>query len=429
MASTDTIADHPPLNMKSVAAVALGNMLEFYDFITYTFFAKYIGDAFFPSNDPTASLLASLAVFWAGFFMRPVGGIVIGAFADRAGRKPAMVLTIALMAVGMLMLAATPGHRTIGVWAPVIVIAGRLIQGFALGGEVGPSTAYLLEAAPPPRRAYFASWQIASQGVATLVAGIIGFTLSLTLSKTALAEWGWRVPFFLGILIVPVGIVIRAHLPETAAEPGDPKAADSTVEVLRRLFVDHGRTLFLTFFVIMAATISFYIGANMPTYAESALKLPPQVSAIVTMALGVASIVFTLFGGWLADRIGRRPVMIVPRALIVLVAIPAFWLVVHHANATNIYAVTILLSALSSISTAAVIVAIPEALPRDVRSAGLSIVYAFSVSIFGGSAPWLVTKLIQVTGDKVAPAYYLAATSLIGAIAAYLMPETKGREL
>ncbi len=430
MASLNPAAgDHPPLDMKAVGAVALGNMLEFYDFITYTFFAKYIGDAFFPSNDPTASLLASLAVFWAGFFMRPVGGIVIGAFADRAGRKPAMVLTIGLMAVGMLMLAATPGHRTIGAWAPVIVISGRLIQGFALGGEVGPSTAYLLEAAPPWRRAYFASWQIASQGVATLVAGIVGLLLSTTLDKASLGAWGWRVPFFLGILIVPVGIVIRSHLPETAGEGADPAAAGSTFEVLRRLFVDHGRRLLLTLFVIMAATISFYIGANMPTYAETSLKLPPEISSVVTMLLGVASIVFTLGGGWLADRIGRRPVMIVPRVMIVLVAIPAFWLIVHHASPLNIYGVTILLSALSSISTAAVIVAVPEALPRDVRSSGLSIVYAFSVSIFGGSAPWLVTKLIQITGDKIAPAYYLAATSLIGAVAAFFMPETKGRSL
>lgn len=424
-----SVGSDRPLNVPAVAAVVLGNMLEFYDFITYTFFAKYIGDAFFPSGDPTASLLASLAVFWAGFFMRPIGGIFIGAFADRAGRKPAMVLTIGLMALGMLMLAATPGHRTIGWWAPAIVILGRLIQGFALGGEVGPSTAYLLEAAPPAQRAIFASWQIASQGLATLAAGAIGLILSLSLPLNALSEWGWRVPFILGILIVPVGMVIRSHLPETAGHGADPTAAATTGEVLRRLFHDHLGRLVLTLFVIMAATVSFYIGANMPTYAESALQLPPHVASLVTMALGVASIVFTLFGGWLADRIGRRPVMIVPRALIVLVAIPAFALVVHHPSPGAIYAVTILLSALSSISTAAIIVGVPEALPRDVRSAGLSIVYAVSVSLFGGSAPWLVTKLIQLTGDKVAPAYYLAATSLIGAVAAYLMPETRGREL
>lgn len=417
------------LDWKAIGAVAVGNMLEFYDFITFSFFALDIGRAFFPSKNGTASLLSSLAVFWSGFLMRPLGGVLIGAFADRAGRKPAMVLTIGLMALGMLMLAATPGEATIGIAAPIVVIAGRLIQGFALGGEVGPSTAYLLEAAPQQHRAFFASWQTASQGVAAILAGLIGLVLSLSLSHEALASWGWRVPFFLGIAIVPVGILIRAHLPETAGASQDPHAAGSTSAVLRLLLRDHGPRLLLTLLVIMAATISFYIGANMPTYAQSSLKLTKAQSDGVTLALGFASLGFTLLGGWLADRFGRRPIMVIPRAVIVLVAVPAFALVVHHPQPIVIYAMVVLLSALSSISTAAVIVAVPEALPRNVRSAGLSIVYALSVSLFGGSAPWLVTKLVALTHDKVAPAYYLAVTSLIGAVAAFLMPETKGKAL
>ena len=313
MATLDTAADDTlslegsKLDWKAVGAVALGNMLEFYDFITFSFFAVDIGRAFFPSKDPTTSLLSSLAVFWSGFLMRPLGGVVIGALADRAGRKPAMVLTIGLMALGMLMLAATPSVATIGIAAPIIVIAGRLIQGFALGGEVGPSTAYLLEAAPQKRRAFFASWQTASQGVAAILAGLISLALSLSLSKVALESWGWRVPFFLGIAIVPVGIVIRSHLPETAGEGQDPDAAHSTMGVLRLLVAEHGRRLLLTLLVIMAATISFYIGANMPTYAQSSLKFTKAASDGVTLALGFASLGFTLLGGWLADRYGRRP--------------------------------------------------------------------------------------------------------------------------
>ncbi len=434
MATLDSAADTlsregSRLDWKAVGAVALGNMLEFYDFITFSFFAVDIGRAFFPSKDPTTSLLSSLAVFWSGFLMRPLGGVVIGAMADRAGRKPAMVLTIAMMALGMLMLAATPGVATIGIAAPIIVIAGRLIQGFALGGEVGPSTAYLLEAAPQKQRAFFASWQTASQGVAAILAGLISLALSLSLSKASLDSWGWRVPFFLGIAIVPVGILIRSHLPETAGEGEDPDAARSSMDVLRLLVVEHGPRLMLTLLVIMAATVSFYIGANMPTYAQSSLKFSKAASDGVTLALGFASLGFTLLGGWLADRFGRRPVMVLPRAALVVVAIPAFWLAVHQPHPTTIYGVVILLSALSSISTAAIIVAVPEALPRNVRSAGLSIVYALSVSLFGGSAPWVVTKLIALTQDKVAPAYYLAATSLIGAVAAFMLPETRGRKL
>ena len=249
------------------------------------------------------------------------------------------------------------------------------------------------------------------------------------MSKASLESWGWRVPFFLGIAIVPVGILIRSHLPETAGEGQDPEAARSSIDVLRLLVVEHGPRLLLTLLVIMAATVSFYIGANMPTYAQSSLKFSKTASDGVTLALGFASLGFTLLGGWLADRYGRRPIMVIPRVAIVLVAVPAFWIAVHQPHPVTIYAVVVLLSALSSISTAAIIVAVPEALPRNVRSAGLSITYALSVSIFGGSAPWLVTKLIALTGDKVAPAYYLAATSLIGAAAAFLLPETKGRSL
>jgi MFS family permease len=421
--------DHPPLERRAVAAVILGNALEFYDFTTYAFFATSIGETFFPSKDPISSLLSSLAIFGVGFATRPLGGIVIGAFADRAGRKPAMVLTIAMMAIGMLMLAATPGYAVIGVWAQVLVIAGRLIQGFALGGEVGPSTAYLLEAAPSHQRGFIASWQIASQGIASLLAGTIGFLLAVTLSKTAMQDWGWRIPFLVGIAIVPVGLGIRNHLPETAGAGEDPAAAASTFAVLKRLLRDHGRMLLLNFLVIMAATVSNFVGTNMPTYAKSTLGLSFAASTGTTIALGAASVIFPLAGGWLADRIGRRPVMIVPRAAIVVLAIPAFWFLTRHPTPSAVYAVTFLLSALSSINAAAVIVGIPESLSRAVRSAGLSIVYAFSVTIFGGTTIYVVNKLIAVTGDKLAPAYYLVAISVVGTIAAYLMPETRGRSL
>ncbi len=429
MTAIAELSDHPPLERRAVAAVILGNALEFYDFTTYAFFATSIGESFFPSKDPISSLLSSLAIFGIGFATRPLGGIVIGAFADRAGRKPAMVLTIAMMAVGMLLLAATPGYATIGVWAQVLVIAGRLIQGFALGGEVGPSTAYLLEAAPPAHRGFIASWQIASQGIASLLAGTIGFLLAVTLSKTAMQEWGWRIPFFVGISIVPVGLVIRNHLPETAGVTEDHDAPASTLDVLRRLLRDHGRMLLLNFLVIMAATVSNFVGTNMPTYAKSTLGLSLAASTGTTIALGAASVIFPLVGGWLADRIGRRPVMIAPRVAIVIIAIPAFWFLTRQPTPATVYGVTFLLSALSSINAAAVIVGIPESLPRAVRSAGLSIVYALSVTIFGGTTNYVVNKLIATTGDKLAPAYYLVAISVIGAIAAFLMPETRGRSL
>ncbi|WP_298954317.1 MFS transporter [uncultured Methylobacterium sp.] len=422
-------APHPRLERKAVAAVVLGNALEFYDFTLYAFFAKPIGAAFFPAQDATHSLLASLALFGIGYVMRPVGGVVIGALADRAGRKPAMLLTIALMALGMLMLAACPTHAQIGGWAQAIVVAGRLIQGLALGGEVGPSTAYLIEAAPPARRGFVASWQIASQGCAALFAGLFASVLTLVVGEAAMAEWGWRVLFGLGLLVVPVGLVIRRHLPETAGAGHDPAAAASTLGVVARLVRGHGRLLALTFLVIAASTVSNAVGTNMPVYAGATLGLTETVSSAVPIALGLASIGFALLGGWLADRFGRRPVLLWPRVAILVLAVPVFAWMAGAASAHSVYAATFLLSALSSINAAAIIVAIPESLPRAVRSAGLSIVYAVSVSVFGGSTNYVVNWLIAATGDRLAPAYYLAAFSLVGTVASLLMPETRGRDL
>ena len=430
---TAALQDHapgyPPLERRAVAAVILGNALEFYDFTTYVFFAKPIGEAFFPLKDPGQSLLASLALFGIGYVMRPVGGVVIGAFADRAGRKPAMLVTIALMAVGMLMLALTPSYAAIGAWAQVLVIAGRLIQGLALGGEVGPSTAYLLEAAPPSQRGFIASWQIASQGCAAFAVGILSLALTVAIGGAAMSAWGWRVLFLLGISVVPVGLVIRSHLPETAGEGHDDGTAGSATGVLRRLWRDHARLLCVTFALIAASNVSSSIGTNMPTYAGSTLGLTETVSTLVTVAFGLASILFPLIGGALADRFGRRPLLIWPRLAILLIAVPAFAVLRAHPTAATILAVTFLLSALSSVNAAAIIVGIPESLPKAVRSAGLSIVYALAVSVFGSSTNFLVNLLIKVTDDKLSPAYYLAAFSVLGTAAALLMPETKGRDL
>ena len=421
---------HPRLDGKAVAAVVLGNALEFYDFTVYAFFAVPIGEAFFPARDPTSSLLSSLALFGIGYVMRPLGGLLIGALADRAGRKPAMVLTIALMAVGMLMLAVTPGTAVLGWPAQAIVIVGRLVQGRALGGEVGPSTAYLLEAAPHRHRGFIASWQIASQGCAALFAGLVASGLSLAVGEAAMGQWGWRVMVLLGLAVVPVGLVIRRHLPETAgAGAADAGAFESMPAVLRGLLRDHGRLLVLTFVVIAASTVSNAIGTNMPVYARATLGLTETVSTAVPIALGLASVLFPLLGGWLADRAGRRPVMVWPRALIALLCVPAFLWLARQPSAGAVYAVTFLLSALSSVNAAAIIVAIPESLPRSVRSTGLSLVYALAVSIFGGSTNYVVNKLVAVTGDRLMPAYYLAAFSVVGTLAALMLPETRGRRL
>jgi len=430
MTSYDRISAKPAaLDRKAVGAVVLGNALEFYDFTIYAFFAVSIGEAFFPSNDPVDSLLASLALFGLGYVMRPIGALLIGTFADRAGRKPAMLITIALMAVGMLMLALCPGYATIGGWSQVIIICARLIQGLALGGEVGPSTAYLLEAAPAVKRGFIVSWQIASQGCAALFAGLIASFVVLCIGEQAMSEWGWRLMFLLGISVVPVGLIIRSHLPETVAEPKAAPTRASTLAVVGSLLRDHGRLLLLTFLILAASTVSNSIGTNMPVYAKSTLGLTETISTAVPIALGGASVLFPLLGGWLVDKVGRRPILIWPRLIIVFLAVPMFYWLALSPTAVSVYCVTFLMSALSSINAAAIIVAIPESLPRNVRSAGLSIVYALSISIFGGSTSYVVNKLIAISGNKLAPAFYLVGFSIIGTIAAMLMHETRGKDL
>jgi MFS family permease len=206
----------PALKARGVFAAVLGNGFEFFDFTVYATFLGMIGQAFFPSDNVLVSDLASAATFGVGFVARPLGGALIGAYGDRAGRKPAMTLSIGLMAIGSGIIAFTPGYQTIGVLAPILLIIARLFQGFAVGGEVGPATMFLLEAAPRDRRMLFASWQLASQNLSSLLGGSIGLLLALALSQSSLNSWGWRVPFAFGVLIAPVGIYIRKQLVETS---------------------------------------------------------------------------------------------------------------------------------------------------------------------------------------------------------------------
>ena len=302
------------LSKTSVAAAVAGNVLEFYDFTTYTFFATFIGAHFFPSKDPFISLMASLATFGVGFATRPIGGIFIGAYADRAGRKPAMMLTVALMAVGMLVIALTPSYATIGPLAPVLVVLARLVQGFALGGEVGPATSFLIEAAPPNERGLYASWQLASQGLSTLIAGAIGLGLSLILSAEDMSDWGWRIPFLIGILIIPVALFMRSKMPETL-DLEAPTTHHSSGSVLRSLLVDNTRAFVLALLVISSGTIGTYIFNYMTTYAMTTLHMPHRrFDRGDAGASGVSILVFSLIGGWLSDRIGRKPLLIWPQA-------------------------------------------------------------------------------------------------------------------
>ena len=405
------------LSWRQALAIAVGNGLEFYDFVTYAFFATQIGHTFFPSKTPGLSLLSSLATFGVGFLTRPLGAIVIGRFGDRAGRKPAMMLSLCLIGVALTGLALTPSYASIGTLAPILVIVFRLLQGFALGGEVGPSTAFLLEAAPVSRRGLYASLQATSADSAALVAGVVGVILASTLDAGQLDAWGWRVALLLGVCIIPFAFVLRRTLTETltapaAADPGNVST------------VGYGRIFLLGLMMLSAATTNNYVLEYMTTYASNTLRMPAAVSFGATAMIGASGLICDTLGGWLSDRLGRKPVMLVPWVLLIVAIYPSFWLLERLRTGTALLAVSALLNGIQTLSSATIIVAITESLPKKVRSGAFALIYALAISVFGGSTQFLLAWFIHVTGNPLAPAWYMLAAVTIGLIAMVRLPET-----
>lgn len=411
-------AGKPPV--KAIAAAVAGNALEFYDFIVYSFFAVYIGQTFFPLGSETASLLASVAVFGVGFFTRPLGGVLIGAFADKAGRRAAMILTVSLITIGTLGLAATPSYETIGIAAPIIVLVCRLLQGLALGGEVGPASSMLIEAAPSDKRGLYASWQIASQGLAVVAGGLMGVLVSWYLPHEDLVSWGWRIPFLVSLALIPLAVYIRRALPETLENPSDKTGA----QIVSSVFSNHSRYLVLGILVMLSTTVSTQVGNYMTTYAIQTLKLPATLAQAGTVLGGTMTFLFALVAGYLADKYGRKGVMIWPRIVLMLAIIPLFFWLSASKDATVLLIVTASVTLLTSMSGAATLIAIPEMMPIALRATGVSLIYAIGATLFGGTTQFIITWLIGIFGS-VAPAYYVVATSVISLVAMFMMPETR----
>jgi len=405
-----------------VAATVAGNAIEFYDFLCFGFFAVYIAGAFFPPGDDFANLLKTLAIFWSGFLFRPLGGVVIGAFADRVGRRPAMMLTIALITVGTLGLAAVPSYATIGVAAPILLVTCRIVQGFALGGEVGPASVFLAEAAPRGQRGLYVSWQIASQGLAVMAGGFLGTLLSYLLTKQQLADWGWRVPFLICLALIPLAFYLRSDMPETLDIHRKPaREAASRFE--------HIGYIGLGVLLIIGGTVSTYVGNYMSTYAIMTLKLPATLSLSATLVSGASTFVFALLGGWLGDRFGRKVVVLVPRIALAVLIWPLFLWLSAAPSPLTLWLSAITVSGLTALSAGIGLVIIPELLPKHIRATGFAVSYAIGVSIFGGSTQFLIAWLIDFTKNPVAPAFYVILTSLITIGAMLALPETRGREI
>jgi MFS transporter, MHS family, proline/betaine transporter len=413
---------------KKIAAITLGNGLEFFDFTIYTYFAAIIGRQFFPTNSEWASLLLSLATFGVGFLMRPFGGLYIGHIADRYGRKPAMMMTLWLMAAGSLLCIVTPNYAQIGIAAPLLLILGRLIQGFAVGGEVGTSTAMLLEYATDKTRGYYSSWQLFSQSFSTLLGAGVGLIVAQVLSTEQLESWGWRLPFVFGLLLIPIGTYIRRHLDETAMPhtPGSHKSKLPIAVLIR----EHRSSILIGVSLVIGGTSSNYIIMHyLTTYAKSILHMPFNLALWASWLAGLLQLLLCAYAGKLTDSIGRKPIAIVSRIALMLLVFPAFMLMDHTRSGSGLYtALTILVIPLvfSSVSS---IVMMTELFPRAVRASGLSLCYGLGVSIFGGFSQFIATWLIGVTGSNLGPAWYVIVTGIISLIAVFYCKETAGKPL
>jgi len=412
------------LARRSILAATIGNALEFYDFITYGFFAIQIGHSFFPAQSAYASLLLSLGLFGAGFITRPLGGIVIGLYGDRAGRRPAMMLSFALMGLAILVMAFVPPYAAIGVAAPLIALGARLVQGFSLGGEVGPTTAYLLEAAPLHRRGLTVSWQGASQGLAGILAGIVGLTLSTLLPPAALDSYGWRIAFMIGAVTLPFGLWLRRSLPETLHAPEPAANAPAVHRSRLGLVHDNRRILALALLVLATGTIGSYVFSYMTTFAQHTLHISPTIAFAGGLVGSVSGVIGGLWGGWLSDRLGRRPVMIIPAFIHLILMIPIFYWIVEARSALALSVGAGVTGFLAAFGASAFYAAATESLPKRIRGSAFATIYAFSNAIFGGTTQLVITWLIQLTGSPMAPAWYMFGAAAIGLVARWLIVET-----
>ncbi|KFG92534.1 MFS transporter [Burkholderia paludis] len=405
---------------RTIVAAALGNGLEFFDFTVYSFFAALIGKLFFPASSEAGALMLSLATFGVGFVARPLGSVAIGAYADRVGRKPALVLTVALMALGTGMIGFAPTYAQIGIAAPLLIVAGRLLQGFSAGGEVGAATTLLMESGGTRRRGELVSWQMASQGGAALAGALVALTLSRALSPDALHAWGWRVPFVLGLLIGPIGFYLRRHLDDTL-----PHAAAGAAR--ERVRIPWRQVVAGTLLVIGGTSTMYTIVFFLPSFLTLTTGMPASVSLLSGCTAGIVLLVGSPFAGRLADRVRRRKPLV--RAVCIvstLLVLPAFYALRTWPSAVTAMAVVIVLIGLMTLSSPASFVMILEALRPEVRAMSLGMIYALGVTIFGGFAQLIVGEMWRATGSFYAPAWYVMGCGMASLAGLALFREAAG---
>jgi MHS family citrate/tricarballylate:H+ symporter-like MFS transporter len=402
----------------AVVRVSSGNFLEMYDFMVFGYYAAAIGRAFFPSGSPFASLMLSLMTFGAGFLMRPVGALVLGAYTDKNGRRAGLLLTLSLMSVGIFTIACTPGYASIGLLAPLLVVVGRLLQGFSAGMELGGVSVYLSEIATPGHKGFYVSWQSGSQQVAVMFAASIGVALNSLLPPEKMKQWGWRIPLLLGCIIVPFLFRLRKSLAETdefTARKNHPNSS----EILRSL-AQNWRIVLVGTFMVTMTTVSFYmITAYTPTFGSSELHLTSVDSLIVTLCVGASNLFWLPIMGALSDRIGRRPLLFGCTVLMLITAYPAMLWIVHEPSFGRLLAVELWLSFIYASYNGAMVVYLTEIMPIEVRTSGFALAYSLATAIFGGFTPALSTYLIHVSGNRAIPGLWLSFAAVCGLAATF----------
>jgi len=404
-------SDIAPSRNKNVArlvvATSLGNALEWFDISVYAYFAVYLSKAFFPNENQTTSLLLTFGTFALTFLARPVGGVLLGTYADRYGRKASLLLSIVMMTFGTLAVACMPTFAQIGLLAPLLVVVARLVQGFSAGGEFGSSTAFLVEHMPG-KRGFVASWQFASQGMSSFLGAGFGLLLSSTLSEADMQSWGWRVPFLFGVLIGPVGLYIRSKIDDATAPP-----ADKNDTPVRNVFMEQKLRVLLAVGVIATATSVNYLIIYMPTYVVKALHLSPVIGYLAAFAVGIAGMLFNPVAGVISDRVGRTRYMITMGVLLLLAIFPVYLVLSGKPSGAIIVLAVLLLGSLKALYLGASAALMSELFPAATRATGLGLSYNIGVTAFGGSGPAIATWLgsFAVIGD-LAPGYYLTAVCL-----------------
>jgi MFS transporter, MHS family, citrate/tricarballylate:H+ symporter len=402
----------------AVLRATAGNFLEMFDFFLFGLYAAPIGKAFFATGDAFADTTAAFVVFWFGALMRPLGAVFLGAYVDSVGRRKGLIVTLAIMASGTIIIAFTPAYATIGLAAPIIVVVGRLLQGFSAGVELGGVSVYLAEIAKPGKKGFYTSFQSASQQAAVFFAALIGFTLNQSLPQSAIDAWGWRVPFLIGCLIIPVIFVLRRSLqetPEFLARKHHPTPAE-----IYRSVAENWAVVLQGMLLVVLTTVSFYfITVYTPDFGKS-LDLSAADALLVTLLVAVTNFVWLPVGGALSDRIGRKPVLLATGALVLVASYPALGWLATAPSFGKLIGVEMLLSCAYGLYNGAMVAALTEVVPAHVRATCFALAYSLAAALFGTSTPLLSKQLIRHFGDS-APALWLCAAALCSIVGALLL--------